>query len=85
MIVGDNGTCYEFFAGINDTVEQLSPVTTTPAKTFFPGVVDTGQKMHKALNLSPVSMTSPKNCSAVSTTPRINFSTVSTKPPIRLC
>jgi hypothetical protein len=44
MIAGDNDTGDKFFAGINDTSEQLSPVTTTPAITFFPGVVDTGHK-----------------------------------------
>jgi hypothetical protein len=43
-MAGDNDTGDKFFAGINDTVKQLSPVTTTPAITFFPGVVDTGQK-----------------------------------------
>jgi hypothetical protein len=42
MIAGDNDTNDKFFAGINDTREQLSPVT--PAITFFPGVVDTGHK-----------------------------------------
>jgi hypothetical protein len=44
MITGDNDTGDKFFASINDTGEQLSPVTTTPAITFFPGVVDTGHK-----------------------------------------
>jgi hypothetical protein len=44
MIASDNDTGDKFFAGINDTGEQLSPVTRTPAITFFPGVVDTGQK-----------------------------------------
>jgi hypothetical protein len=39
MIAGDNDTCDKFFAGINDTGEQLSPVTTTPATKFFPGVL----------------------------------------------
>jgi hypothetical protein len=49
MIAGDNDTCDKFFAGINDTGEQLSPVTMTPAKkTFFQGVVDTGQKNAKS-------------------------------------
>jgi hypothetical protein len=41
MITGDNDTGDEFFTGINDTGEQLSPVTTTLAITFIPGVVDT--------------------------------------------
>jgi hypothetical protein len=41
MIAGDNDTGDKFFAGIN---KQLSPVTTTPAITFFPGVIDTGHK-----------------------------------------
>jgi hypothetical protein len=44
MMAGDNDTGDKFFAGINDTGEQSSPVTTTPAITFFPGVVDTGHK-----------------------------------------
>jgi hypothetical protein len=51
MITGDNDTCDKFFAGTNDTGEQLSPVTTTPAITFFTGVVDTGQKYSKCLKL----------------------------------
>jgi hypothetical protein len=42
LIAGDNDTADKFFTGINDTGEQLLPVTTTPA--FFPGVVDTGYK-----------------------------------------
>jgi hypothetical protein len=50
MIAGDNDTCDKFFAGINNTGEQLLPVTTTPAITFFPGVVDTSQKYPKSLN-----------------------------------
>ncbi len=49
MIATDNDTCDKFFVGINDTGEQLLPVTTTPAITFFPGVVDTGQKYSKSL------------------------------------
>ncbi len=32
---------------INDTGEQLSPVTTTPAITLFPAVVHIGQKYKK--------------------------------------
>jgi hypothetical protein len=44
MIAGDNDNGDKLFAGINDTGEQLSAVTTTPAITFFPGVVDTGHK-----------------------------------------
>jgi hypothetical protein len=40
MIVGDNDIDDKFFAGINNNGEQLSPVTTTPAITFLPGVVD---------------------------------------------
>jgi hypothetical protein len=44
MIAGDNDTDDKFFAGINDTSEQLLSVTMTPAITFFPGVVDTGHK-----------------------------------------
>jgi hypothetical protein len=30
MIAGDNDTCEKFFAGFNDTGEQLSLVSTTP-------------------------------------------------------
>jgi hypothetical protein len=44
MIASDNDTGDKFVASINDTGEQLSPVTRTPATTFFPGVVDTGHK-----------------------------------------
>jgi hypothetical protein len=44
MIAGDNDTGDKFFADINDTGEQLSPVTTTSVITFPPGVVDTGHK-----------------------------------------
>jgi hypothetical protein len=36
MIAGDNDTGDKSFAGINDTGEQLSPVTTTPTIAFFP-------------------------------------------------
>jgi hypothetical protein len=48
MITGDNDTCDKFFAGINNTGEQLLRATTTPAITFFTGVVDTGQKYSKS-------------------------------------
>jgi hypothetical protein len=34
MIAGDNDTADKFFAGINDTGEQLSPVTTALVKIF---------------------------------------------------
>ncbi len=44
IIAGDNSTGDKFFAGINVTGEQLSPVTTTPVIKFFAGVGDTGQK-----------------------------------------
>jgi hypothetical protein len=44
MIAGDNHTSDKFFAGINDTGEHLSPVTMTPAITFFPYVIDTSHK-----------------------------------------
>ncbi len=50
MITGDNDTGNIFIAGINDTGEQLSPVTTTPAITFFPGVIDTGQMSMASVN-----------------------------------
>jgi hypothetical protein len=36
MIAGDNDTCDKFFAGINDTGEQLSLVTTTLAINLSP-------------------------------------------------
>jgi hypothetical protein len=44
MITGDNDTGDKFFAGINNTGEQLSQVTMTTAITFFPSVIDTGHK-----------------------------------------
>jgi hypothetical protein len=34
MIADDNDTDDKFFAGINDTGQQLSPVTTTPVINF---------------------------------------------------
>jgi hypothetical protein len=43
MIACDNNTCDNFFAGNNDTSEKLSQLTTTPAITFSPGGIDTGQ------------------------------------------
>ncbi len=49
MITGDNDTDDKFSAGISDTGEQLLQVTTTPAITFFPGVIDTGHKLPKSL------------------------------------
>jgi hypothetical protein len=36
MITGDNDTDDKFFAVINDTSEQLSPVTTALAINFLP-------------------------------------------------
>jgi hypothetical protein len=47
MTAGYNDTCDTFFAGINNTGEQLSPVT------FFPRVIDTGHKKTKSLNIIP--------------------------------
>jgi hypothetical protein len=44
MIAGDNDTSDIFLAGINDTGEQLSLMTTTLEITVFPSVVDTGHK-----------------------------------------
>jgi hypothetical protein len=55
FITGVVDTTDKFSAGINDNGEQLSPVTTAlvinfslvstiPAITFFPNVVDTGHK-----------------------------------------
>jgi hypothetical protein len=37
MIAFGNDTCDKFFAGIYNTGEQLSPVTTTPVITFYTG------------------------------------------------
>jgi hypothetical protein len=51
MIAGDNDTDDKNFDGIIDTGEQLSPLTTTPAIKFFPGVVDTADK-HSFANIS---------------------------------
>jgi hypothetical protein len=36
MIVGDNNTDDKFFASINDTGEQLWPLTMTPVINFSP-------------------------------------------------
>jgi hypothetical protein len=36
MITGDNNTDDQFFAGINDTSEQLSPVTTALVINLLP-------------------------------------------------
>jgi hypothetical protein len=36
MIPGDNDTADKFFAGINDTGEQLSPVTAARAINLLP-------------------------------------------------
>jgi hypothetical protein len=44
-----------------NTGKQLSPVTTTPAITFFPGVVDTGHKKPKSLKfIADVNYTAEK-------------------------
>ncbi len=48
MIAGDNDTCDKFAASINDTGEQILSVPMTPAITFFPGVIDAGQKIQKS-------------------------------------
>ncbi len=59
----------KFFAGINDTGEQLSPVTTTPAITIFPGVVDTDQKYPKSIKfIAGVNDTADKIIADVSDT-----------------
>jgi hypothetical protein len=50
MIRGDKDNCDKFFTGISDTSEQLSPVSLSPAITFFPGVIDTSQKYSKSLS-----------------------------------
>jgi hypothetical protein len=54
-------TSDKFFAGINDTGKQLSPVLLLPTITFSPGVVYTGQKYPKSLKLSPPRNFSPFN------------------------
>ncbi len=54
MIAGDKDTADNFFTGINYTGEQLSPVTTKPAITFFLSVVDTGHKKPKSLKFITV-------------------------------
>jgi hypothetical protein len=48
MITGDKDTCDKFFAGINNTGEQLSPVTMTPAITFFPVLLIPVRNIQKA-------------------------------------
>jgi hypothetical protein len=50
MIRGDKDNCDKFFTDINDTSEQLSPLSLSPAITFFPGVIDTSQKYSKSLS-----------------------------------
>jgi hypothetical protein len=62
MIAGDNDTCDKFFAGINYTSEQLLPVTTTLAITFFAGVVDTSQNIQKAYNYRRCRMPPIRHC-----------------------
>jgi hypothetical protein len=60
LFSGVNDTGKKFIAGVNlchgfsviasvvDTGEQLSPLTMTPAITFFPGVNDVSQNNQKA-------------------------------------
>jgi hypothetical protein len=61
MIAGDNDTADKLFAGINDTGEQLSPVTMTPAITFFPGIVDTSQRHGRLDSPAYISLPTPEN------------------------
>jgi hypothetical protein len=69
MITSDNDSCDKFFTVINDTGEQLSLVTTTPVITFFPRVVDTGQKYPKSLKfIAGVNDTTKKRFSGVNDT-----------------
>jgi hypothetical protein len=69
MIASDNDSCDKFFTVINDTGEQLSLVTTTPVITFFPRVVDTGQKYPKSLKfIAGVNDTTKKLFSGVNDT-----------------
>ncbi len=64
MIAGDNDTDDKFFAGINNTGEQLSPVTTALAINLLPVSTTPENKI-----LSPVTMTPLIIFSLVSTTP----------------
>jgi hypothetical protein len=48
MIACDNDTCDKIFAGIYNTGEQLSPVTTTPAITFSPVSLTPVRNIQKA-------------------------------------
>jgi hypothetical protein len=68
---------------VTTPVINFSPVTTIPLKTFFPGVVDTGQKYPKSLKFIAGYNDTAKNCSLVPTKPPINFLTVSTTPLTR--
>jgi hypothetical protein len=50
-------------------VKNLSPVSMTPAMTFFPGVVDTGQKLPKGLKfIAGVNATAEKLFTGVNDT-----------------
>jgi hypothetical protein len=63
VIAGDNDTDDKFFAGINDTGEQLSPVTDTGNNIFSPVSLIPVINNQKAQNLSPVSTTPLKKLS----------------------
>ncbi len=66
-------------------VINFLPVTRTPLKTFFPGVVDTGQKYPKSLKfIAGNNDTAEKLFTGVNETAD-KFFTVSTTPPIRQC
>jgi hypothetical protein len=47
FIGGVIDTGEQFIAVLFTPVNNLSPVSKTPAITFFPGVVDTGQKIYR--------------------------------------
>jgi hypothetical protein len=74
IIASDNSTGDKFFAGINVTGEQLSPVTTTSVIKFFPGVGDSGHKNPKSLKFFDGVNDTAENYSLVSLTPVIRQS-----------
>jgi hypothetical protein len=62
MIAGDNDTCYKFSAGINNTSEQSSPVTTALViNSSLASMITVNKKVPEMLtlahNLSPLSLT----------------------------
>jgi hypothetical protein len=79
MISGDNDTDDKFYAGINDTGEQLSPVTTALAKNLLPESTNTGEQGSPAVTMQPVINflaginDTGEQLSPVTTTPAITF------------